>query len=85
MINSLRSNIPTLDLHGETRDIGLVLVKEFICDNYKLKNKKIVIIHGKGQGIIKDMVHKELRVNKLVQDYKIDSFNTGTTIVYLVN
>ena len=35
------NNLPTLDLHGETRDSSRVLVKEFINDNYILKNNKI--------------------------------------------
>lgn len=47
MIN-LYKNLPTLDLHGETKDISKVLIKEFIEDNYKMKNKKVVIIHGVG-------------------------------------
>lgn len=83
MISYQNSNVPSIDLHGETSDIGLVLVKEFITDNYKLRNKKIVIIHGIGEGIIKKMVYKELKTNKLVKDFNIDPFNIGTTIVYL--
>ena len=55
MINSLDDifidNLPKLDLHGETRDSSRVLVKEFINDNYILKNNKIIIIHGIGKGI----------------------------------
>ena len=39
-------SLPTLDLHGETRDSARVLIKEFIYDNYVLKNEKVVIIHG---------------------------------------
>ena len=48
------NNLPTLDLHGETRDSSRVLVKEFIEDNYVLRNKKVLIIHGVGKGIVKD-------------------------------
>ena len=32
------NNIPSIDLHGETRDSARVLVMEFINDNIKLKN-----------------------------------------------
>ena len=46
------NNLPTLDLHGETRDSSRVLVKEFIEDNYVLRNKKVLIIHGVGKGIV---------------------------------
>ena len=78
-----RNNIPTLDLHGETSKIGLVMVKEFIEDNYKLKRKEIIIMHGLGLGIMKEMVHKELKTNKLVKDFKVNPDNIGTTIVHL--
>ena len=43
------NNLPTLDLHGETRDSSRVLVKEFIEDTYVLRNKKVLIIHGVGK------------------------------------
>lgn len=79
------SNLPTLDLHGEYRDSARILVEEFIHDNYKLQNKKIVIIHGIGQGIIKDEVQKTLKRNKKVEKFYIDFFNVGETIVELVD
>lgn len=83
MMSLLGSNLPSLDLHGESSDIARVLVKEFISDNYKLNKKEIIIIHGIGTGVIKEIVHKELKNNVLVSSYKIDPFNIGTTIVYL--
>ena len=57
------NNLPTLDLHGETRDSSRVLVKEFIEDNYILRNKKVLIIHGVGKGIVKDETYKVVRVS----------------------
>lgn len=82
---SSQSRIPTLDLHGESKDIAIILVKEFIYDNYRLKNKQINIVHGIGSGILKTAVHEELRKNKYVQDYKVDFFNLGTTMVDLID
>ena len=38
------NNLPSIDLHGETKDISKILVKDFIYDNYKLKNEYIVLI-----------------------------------------
>ena len=75
--------MPELDLHGETRDSARVLVKEFINDNYKMKNKEIAIVHGIGTGILKKEVHKVLRESKLVQAYGLDNFNSGCTLVRL--
>lgn len=85
MNSSQKNNKPSLDLHGESKDIAIVLVKEFIYDNYRLNNKQITIVHGIGSGILKKAVHEELRKNKYVQDYKIDFFNIGTTLVNLID
>lgn len=78
-----KSNTPAIDLHGETKDIAIVLVKDFIFDNYRLNKKQIVIVHGIGSGILKNAVHQELSKNPYVKDYKIDFFNIGSTIVTL--
>lgn len=75
--------LPKLDLHGETGDYAKILVKEFINDNHKLGNKRLIIIHGKGSGIVRKAVHETLKVNKLVSSYKLDNFNDGCTIVEL--
>lgn len=80
---TLFSNSPTLDLHGESSDYARFAINDFINDNYKLKNEYIVIIHGKGSGILKKTTQEVLRSNKLVEEYKIDNFNDGQTIVKL--
>ncbi len=83
MTMTLYSNLPTLDLHGEPAAIAVILVKDFIRDNYNLKNKRIVIIHGIGKGIIRKTVHEELKNNIYVKEYKLDNFNVGQTIIEL--
>lgn len=75
--------LPKLDLHGLDRDYARILLHEFIEDNRKLGNKTIEIIHGKGKGILKRAVHEELKINKLVESYKLDNFNDGCTVVIL--
>lgn len=78
---TLYSNLPTLDLHGIDREYAKILINDFIYDNYKIKNKKVIIIHGNGEGIIKNTTQVTLKTNKYVEEYKIDNFNTGQTIV----
>ena len=80
---SLYNNLPSIDLHGLDRDYARILINEFILDNYKMKNQKVVIVHGNGTGIIKKTTQETLRTNKLVEEYKIDNFNTGMTVVVL--
>lgn len=79
----LYQNLPTLDLHGEDRIGAIIKTKEFINDNKKLKNKLIVVIHGIGQGILKNEIHKYLKNDKNVLKYHLDTFNKGTTIIEL--
>lgn len=76
-------NLPTLDLHDECGDISRVLVNDFLRDNIKLKNKYIVIVHGNGNGIIRNVTHEVLKDNKYVLEYKICIYNSGATIVRL--
>lgn len=75
--------LPSLDLHGEDRINSIILVKEFINDNLKLRNKKIVIIHGIGTGVLKTEVYRYLKNNKNVLTYKQYYNNLGCTIVDL--
>lgn len=80
---SLYNNLPTLDLHGIDRDYARILINDFVRDNYLMKNKKIIIIHGNGTGIIKKTTQEVLRINKMVEKFYIDNFNTGMTVVLL--
>ena len=72
---------PTLDLHGEYMFSAEVLTKEFINDNIILKNKKLCIIHGLGEGKVKEAVHEVLKHDKRIKSYKVDFMNPGCTIV----
>ncbi len=77
------SNLPTIDLHGETATIASVMINDFINDNIKQKKYIIAIIHGKGSGILKHTTIETLKNNKNVLDYKICFFNDGMTLVKL--
>lgn len=78
---TLYDNLPKLDLHGLDRDYARILINEFIRDNYNIKNKRVIIVHGIGTGIIRKTTQETLKRNKLVKAFKIDNFNLGTTIV----
>ncbi len=77
------NNFPSIDLHGYTRDFAIIAIKEFINDNVKMKNEFIVIVHGKGTGILKETCLNVLKKNKYVKDYKIWYLNDGCTVVQL--
>ncbi len=75
--------MPTLDLHGYDRDYARIMINDFIFDHYKIKTKKVIIVHGIGTGILKKMTQETLKRNKYVLEYKIDNFNDGMTVVTL--
>ncbi len=75
--------LPSIDLHGMDRVCARIKTEEFINDSVKLKNKKIVIIHGKGMGIVKNEVYKYLSKNKYVINYRLNVPNIGSTTVDL--
>ncbi len=75
--------LPQLDVHGFTEDTVMTVVNDFILDNYKLRNRKIVVVHGKGEGILKRKIHDSLGKNKLVVRYYLYNFNIGCTIIEL--
>ena len=79
----LNNNLPSLDLHGENREVARILVDEFISDSIKMGNYKICIIHGIGTGILKNEVRNFLKNDARVKNFYIDFFNIGTTIVEL--
>lgn len=81
--NPFLNILPTIDLHGYNRDMVKYVVTDFINDNIKLGNKKIVIVHGKGEGVVKDELHFILKNDKRVKRYYLDMFNIGETIIEL--
>ena len=80
---TLYSNLPSLDLHGFDRDYARIKINEFVYDNYRMKKKKIVIIHGNGTGVLKKTCQQTLKNNRYVEKYKINNFNSGETLVDL--
>ena len=51
-------NLPHLDLHSYDRTGAVAMTKMFIDENLRVEQKNIVIVHGKGTGIIRKAVHE---------------------------
>lgn len=77
------SMFPSVDLHGLTGMEARIKTNEFINDSLKLGNYDIIIIHGKGTGVVRTSVHEYLKSDRRVIDYKLDNFNDGVTVVKL--
>ncbi len=83
IVDPFTARFPHLDIHGETSLTCIAVIKSFINNNIKLKNKNIIIIHGKGSGVLKKATHEYLKKHKSVEKFYIDGMNDGQTIVEL--
>ena len=77
------NNLPSLDLHGYDRETARVAINDFIRDSIHMKYKKVLIIHGKGGGILRETTKNTLSKNKYVINSQMSYFNDGCTIVEL--
>lgn len=77
------NSYPSLDLHGCDRETARVAIDDFIKDNIKMGNEFISIVHGVGQGILREQTFKVLSKNKNVIAFKQDNFNNGCTLVQI--
>lgn len=86
-INSVKVDIgDILDLHTFHPRDAKELVHDLISDCIMAGKSKIRIIHGKGRGVLRDIVHNELENDSRVASYKLanDQFSSwGATIVKL--
>lgn len=73
-------NLPTLDLHGYDSTTARVAIKDFINDNYFMKNNIIVIIHGIGTGTLRRVTFDVLSKHKKIINFKTYYYNNGCTI-----
>lgn len=75
---------PKLDLHGFEREIARVAILDFIKDHKKLKNEIVVIVHGRGSGILKKETHEVLKKSKDIVEFKTYYYNDGCTIARIL-
>ena len=83
IIDPFLYNAPHLDLHGYDRTGAVASTKMFIDENIKIDVKILVIVHGKGSGILKSSIHEYLKSDKRVIEYKTNNYNDGETIITL--
>ena len=76
-------NLPHLDLHGYDSSGAIAMTKIFIDEHLRIEEKRLVIVHGKGTGILKNAIHEYLKTDRRVKEYKTNNYNDGETIVIL--
>ena len=75
--------LPSLDVHGFTSDTVIVPVSEFINDNLKMGNYKIVIIHGIGLGVLRKTINTHFKRDKRIKKMYQYGSNLGMSIIEL--
>lgn len=83
MIDPFLYNVPHLDIHGYDRYGAVAMIKNFIDNNLRIDVKKIIVIHGKGTGVLKKATHDYLKSDKRVLSFKTNNYNDGETIIIL--
>ena len=83
IIDPFLYNVPHLDIHGYDRYGAMAIVNNFIDNSLRIDAKKIVVVHGKGEGILKNELHNYLKHDRRVLDYKTNNYNDGETIINL--
>lgn len=81
--NPFLNILPSLDLHGYTREMIFVPINDFINDNIKLGKDKVLIIHGKGSGTLKEEVRLKFSKDKRIKRLYVLMDNEGCTIIEL--
>ncbi|HAA16303.1 MAG TPA: endonuclease MutS2, partial [Cytophagales bacterium] len=86
-INEKRAEFsPNLDLRGQRASEALSLVDQFLDEALLHSMSELRILHGKGDGILRDLVRNTLRKTKFVdrfEDEHADRGGAGVTIVHL--
>lgn len=83
----LNQNVsPTLDLRGKRADEALTEMTYYLDRAVFRGMNQVEIIHGKGDGILKDQLHRTLKTRKDVKTYSLaneDFGGAGVTVVIL--
>ena len=59
--------IPSIDLHGYSEANALITLELFLHHEYARRTPRVRVIHGKGNGVLRDAVRRELTRSQLVR------------------
>ena len=79
---------PTIDIRGERLESAINIVTRFVDDAIMVGADEIKILHGKGNGILREEIRKYLNstgVVKSLRDEDIQFGGSGITVVNINN
>jgi len=72
------------NVQGQNLEDACMNVEKYLDDAYMAGLKEVTIIHGRGEGILKDGIRAMLRKNKLVASHRKGGYNEGGEGVTIV-
>ena len=76
---------PEINVLGLTVDEAVPLIDKYIDDCFVAKLSPIRIVHGKGTGALRNGIHRYLKTNKTVDNFRLGTFGEGEMGVTIVN
>ncbi len=74
----------SVNVQGKNLEDALLDVEKYIDDAYMAGLENVTIIHGRGEGILKNGIRDMLRHNKSVKSFKAGTYNEGGEGVTIV-
>lgn len=80
----VRGSVNELDLRGMTADDAILTMERFIDNALMSGLSSLTIIHGKGTGVLRAAVQRNLRRNRHVKSFRAGRYGEGETGVTIV-
>ena len=74
----------SVNVQGENLEDALMDVDKYLDDAYMAGLKEVTIIHGRGEGILKDGIRSQLKRNQHVASFRKGAYNEGGEGVTIV-
>jgi DNA mismatch repair protein MutS2 len=80
-IGSIR---PEIDVRGENLDGASIIVNKYLDDAYMSGLKQVTVIHGRGEGILREGLTQMMKKNRYVKNTRKGAYNQGGDGVTIV-
>lgn len=85
-MNDKRKSLnPTLDLRGHRAEEAIDMLHRFLDDALLLSEKEVRILHGKGYGILMQVIRQELQASRDVRSFHPEKLELGGEGITVVN
>lgn len=85
MNDKRKSFNPTLDLRGHRAEEAIDMLHRFLDDALLLSEKEVRILHGKGYGILMQVIRQELQASRDVRSFHPEKLELGGEGITVVN